>query len=260
MEHKVTLVGAGPGDPELLTIKALKAIEAAEVVVYDRLVSEEVMALVPRGIPKFYAGKSCKHKAMPQEEINALLVMLSKKYKRVVRLKGGDPFMFGRGGEEMLAVQKAGVACEVIAGITSAQGCAAASGIPLTHRGLATSVRFITGHRQESTPSPIELNWQSLADADTTLVVYMGLVNIVDIVKNLLEHGLSSSTPAAIIERGTTPQQRVFTTTLAELPARVEAEKIESPSLLIIGKVAALANVTGLSYNFLAEYVRMNGE
>ncbi len=253
MTGKITLVGAGSGDPELLTLKALKAIQSAEVVVYDRLVSDDVMALIPRGVPKIYAGKSCKHKAMGQEEINALLIALSKKYAQVARLKGGDPFLFGRGGEEMLAAQKAGVECIVIPGITSAQGCAAASGIPLTHRGLATGVRFITGHRQEGADAPLQLNWRSLADPDTTLVVYMGLVNIAEIAKNLLAHGLPASTCAAVIERGTTRQQRVFSSTLANLPALVKAKKIEAPSLVVIGRVAAMANVTELSRDSLAQ-------
>jgi len=241
MNMKVTLVGAGPGDAELLTIKALKAIQSADVVVYDRLVSDEVMALIPRGVAKIYAGKSCKHKAMPQEEINQLLITLAKKQQNVVRLKGGDPFLFGRGGEEMLALAEANIPCEIIPGITSAQGCAASAGIPLTHRGLATGVRFITGHRQESTPDPLELNWKSLADPDTTLVVYMGLVNIADIVKNLVDHGLAGSTPAAVIERGTTKNERIVATTLNQLPLRVLEDNIQSPSLVVIGKVAALA-------------------
>lgn len=257
--HKVILVGAGPGDADLLTVKALRAISRADIVVYDRLVSDEIMALVPRGVPRIYAGKSCKHKAMRQEEINQLLVTLAHKYARVVRLKGGDPFMFGRGGEEMLALQQAGIAYEIIPGITSAQGCAAATGIPLTHRGLATGVRFITGHRQETTAA-LDLNWESLADPETTLVVYMGLVNIIEIVKNLIEHGLAATTPAAIIERGTTPKQRVFVTTLGQIPAEVAAEKIQAPSLVIIGKVASMANVTELSHDFIAEYARMKGE
>jgi uroporphyrin-III C-methyltransferase len=239
---KVILVGAGPGDAELLTIKALRAIESADVVVYDRLVSDDIMALIPKGIPKIYAGKSCKVKAMPQEEINALLVMLSQKYARVVRLKGGDPFMFGRGGEEALALQEKNIPCEIIPGITSAQGCAAAAGIPLTHRGLATGVRFITGHRMsvDEAGNPLELNWQSLADAETTIVVYMGLVNIEVIVSELVAHGLSVATPTAIIERGTTAQQRVFRCTLNQLIQTVADEKLESPSLIVIGKVAAL--------------------
>ena len=249
----VILVGAGPGDPELLTIKALKAIQGADIVVYDRLISDEVMALIPRGIPKIYAGKSCKHKAMPQEEINQLLITLAGKYNRVVRLKGGDPFLFGRGGEEMIALQEAGIHCEVVAGITSAQGCAAAAGIPLTHRDFASGVRFMTGH----TSSPLEGGGREGTD---TIVIYMGLANIHEVTAKLMAEGLAPTTPAAIIERGTTPKQRVFTTTLALLPAKVEAENIESPSLLIIGKVAALANVTEISHDIAANYATMVSE
>lgn len=254
MNNKVTLVGAGPGDPELLTIKALNALKAADAVVYDRLVSEEIMALLPRGVPRIYAGKSCKHKAMPQEEINDLLILLAKKYAHVVRLKGGDPFLFGRGGEEMQALEAAGIKCEIIPGITSAQGCASIAGIPLTHRGLATGVRFITGHRQESTPLPLEMNWQNLADPETTLVVYMGLANIEDITQNLLTHGLPETMPAAIIERGTTPHQRVLITTLAALPDMVKTQNIQSPSLVIIGQVVSLSTVTKASYDFSGRY------
>lgn len=260
MNTKVTLVGAGPGDAELLTIKALRAIESADVVVYDRLVSDAVMALVPRGVPKIYAGKSCKHKAMPQEEINQLLVTLSAKYNNVVRLKGGDPFLFGRGGEEMLALAEANVQYEIIPGITSAQGCTASVGIPLTHRGLATGVRFITGHRQEGSSSPFDMNWASLADPETTLVVYMGLVNIEAIVENLVAHGLPANTPAAVIERGTTPEERIFTTNLATLPATVKAQNIQSPSLVVIGKVVTLAAVTKLSHDFLAPYAKIESK
>lgn len=250
-DSKVTLVGAGPGDADLLTLKALKALQAADVVVYDRLVSGDIMALIPAGVPKIYAGKSCKHKAMPQEEINQLLVTLSRKYKRVVRLKGGDPFLFGRGGEEARALQENNVACEVIPGITSAQGCAAAAGIPLTHRGLATGVRFITGHRMstDEAGNPLELNWQSLADEETTIVVYMGLVNIETIVEKLVAHGLPASTPAAIIERGTTKDERVFRTLLSTLKETVELHEVQSPSLIVIGKVAALDVVAVMTEN-----------
>lgn len=260
MKAIVTLVGAGPGDPELLTLKALKAIQSAQAVVYDRLVSEEILALVPRGVPRIYAGKSCKHKAMPQEEINELLITLSRKYTRVVRLKGGDPFLFGRGGEEMLALQQQAVHVEIIPGITSAQGCAASSGIPLTHRGLATGVRFITGHRQESSSMPLELNWQSLADPDTTLVIYMGLVNIEDIVRNLLSHGLAGDTAAAVIERGTTIGERVFVTCLEALPMQVKAQNIQSPSLVIIGKVAALGAQKMASHVNIKDFLVVAGQ
>jgi uroporphyrin-III C-methyltransferase len=254
MDPKVSLVGAGPGDAGLLTLKALESIRTADVVVYDRLVSEEVMALIPRGVPKVYAGKNCKEKAIEQQEINQLLITLARKYRHVVRLKGGDPFLFGRGGEEMQALRDARIAYEIIPGITSAQGCAAAVGIPLTHRGLATGIRFITGHRQGHDPKPLDLNWESLADPETTLVVYMGLANIEDLTNNLILHGLDSNTPAAIVENGTTPRQRVISTTLAELPGIAREMQVISPSLIIIGKVAAMAVsevnsfVTELSY------------
>lgn len=238
MQKMVQLVGAGPGDVELLTVKALKAIQAADIVVYDRLVSDEIMALIPAGVPKIYAGKSCAHKTMPQEEINQLLVTLSKKYRRVVRLKGGDPFLFGRGGEEMLALQAAHVPYEIIPGISSAQGCSAISGIPLTHRGLATGVRYITGHRMAETE--LALNWHSLADPDTTLVVYMGLVNVAMIVDELVAHGLSAQTPVAIIEKGTRHDQRIIVSCLSALVGAVTEHHIEAPSLLIIGRVVSL--------------------
>ncbi len=243
MTGKVFLVGAGPGDPELLTLKALKAIESADAVVYDRLVSDAVMALVPRGVPRFFAGKSCKEKAMTQEEINELLIALARKGQRVVRLKGGDPFLFGRGGEEALELAKHHIDFEIIPGITSAQGCAAYAGIPLTHRGLATGVRFFTGHRmtEDDTSDPLDLNWQSLADPDTTLVVYMGLANIGIIAKKLIEHGLAADTPAAAIASGTTPRQQVVVSTLEKISADVASAKLEPPTLIIIGKVAALA-------------------
>ncbi len=255
MDYKrVILIGAGPGDPELLTVKALRAIQGADIVVYDRLVSEEIIALIPRGIPKIYAGKSCKHKAMSQQEINSLLITLARKYSQIARLKGGDPFLFGRGGEEMLALRKAGIKCEVIPGITSAQGCAATAGIPLTHRGLATGVKFITGHTQDG-----ELvSFGAENYHDTTLVIYMGIANLGKIVENLMAKGLNELTPAAIIEKGTTPQERIFTTNLISLPLAVIEHKIESPALVIIGKVAAIAAVTKLSHDFSSEYDKMS--
>ena len=239
MNGKVFLIGAGPGDPELLTVKALKAIQGAQAVVYDRLVSEEILALIPHGTPRFFAGKSCKQKAMTQEEINALLVSLAQVGHNVIRLKGGDPFLFGRGGEEALELAGAGIAYEIIPGITSAQGCGAYAGIPLTHRGLATGVRFLTGHRMAD-EEMANLNWASLADPDTTLVVYMGLANLEMIATNLIAHGLLASTPAAAIEQGTTQNQRVVLSTLTSLKQAVEDGKLEAPTLLVIGKVAAL--------------------
>lgn len=239
---KVSLVGAGPGDPELLTVKAIKAIQAADSVVYDRLVSDEIMALVPAGVARFFAGKSCKQKAMTQEEINELLVALAKQGYHVVRLKGGDPLLFGRGGEEALELAKHHIPFEIIPGITSAQGCAAYAGIPLTHRGLSTGVRFITGHRTAAEDEPLELNWQSLADPETTIVVYMGLANLGFIAQKLMEHGLDASTPAAAIAQGTTPNQRTVNAMLSTIARRVGEAALEAPTLVVIGKVTALAH------------------
>lgn len=240
---KVYLVGAGPGDAELLTVKAVKAILNAQAVVYDRLVSDGVMQLVPPSAQLHFVGKACKKKAMEQEDIQALLVTLAQSGLRVVRLKGGDPLFFGRGGEEALELVKHNIPFEIIPGITSAQGVGAYAGIPLTHRGLATGVRFITGHRtaEESSEMPLELNWPSLADPETTLVVYMGLANLKIIASELIAHGLPSDFPAAAISHGTTPSQRIILADLATLEASVKAANLETPVLVIIGKVANLA-------------------
>lgn len=242
MKGKVILVGAGPGDPELLTLKALKAIQSADVVIHDRLVSAEIMALVPQKTEKIFAGKSCKDKAMTQEEINALLIKLSGEGKNVVRLKGGDPILFGRGGEEAQMLLENGIPFEIIPGITSAQGCAAIAGIPLTHRGLATGVRFFTGHRmtKEEAAGELELDWKGLADPDTTLVVYMGLANLAIICQKLIEHGLPSDFPAAAIQQGTMPGQRILRADLASLSQKVVDMEFVPPTLVIIGKVAGL--------------------
>ena len=243
MQGKVWLVGAGPGDPELLTVKAMKVIAQAQAVVYDRLVSEAIMQLVPPTATLHFVGKSCKRKAMTQEDIQALLVTLAQQGLRVVRLKGGDPLFFGRGGEEALELVKYHIPFEIIPGITSAQGCGAYAGIPLTHRGLATGVRFLTGHRtaEEDTESTLKLNWLSLADPDTTLVIYMGLANLGIIATKLIEHGLPPEFAAAAISHGTTINQRVILSDLAHIAAEVAQAQLESPVLAIIGKVAALA-------------------
>lgn len=243
MHGKVWLVGAGPGDPGLLTLNALKVIRRADAVVYDRLVSDAVMRRVPRGAARFFVGKSCKRKAMTQEDIQALLVSLAGKYARVVRLKGGDPLFFGRGGEEALELAAQGIPFEIVPGITSAQGCGAYAGIPLTHRGLAAGVRFLTGHRtaEDGAESPLELNWPGLADPETTLVVYMGLAHLDVMAQKLIEHGLPPEFPAAAISHGTTPRQRVELATLATVAAQVRAAGLESPVLVIIGRVAALS-------------------
>jgi uroporphyrin-III C-methyltransferase/precorrin-2 dehydrogenase/sirohydrochlorin ferrochelatase/uroporphyrin-III C-methyltransferase len=238
---KVHLVGAGPGDPELLTVKAMRLIGEADVVVYDRLVAPAVMALVPKGATRIFVGKSTSNHTLQQDEINELLVRLAVPGRCVVRLKGGDPFTFGRGGEEAEYLIAHGVECEVVPGITAAAGCAAEFGIPLTHRGLATGLRFVTGHCRQD--EALDLNWASLADPDTTLVVYMGLGNLAEIAAKLIAAGLPEETPAAAIANGTTPQRRICRTTLAELPTSVAQAKLESPVLLVIGHVAGLADV-----------------
>ena len=235
----VFLVGAGPGDAELLTVKALRLIQSAEVVVYDRLVSEEILDLIPVGASRIFVGKKSGQHHMPQDEINELLVKMGQAGRRTVRLKGGDPLVFGRGSEEAHRLVEAGVGFEIVPGISAAIGAGAYAGIPLTHRGLARSVRFVTGHCRED--QPLELDWRSLADPDTTLVVYMGLANINQIVDNLVAAGLPASTPAAAVEQGTTKNQRRHVTTLAALPQDLKDNKFVAPTLLVIGKVVSVA-------------------
>ncbi len=231
----VSLVGAGPGDPDLLTLKAYKLIQQADVIVYDRLVSEEIQQLIPHGVKKIYVGKSTGKHHMNQDEINALLVSLAKKDRKIVRLKGGDPFIFGRGSEEAVFLVKHNVDFEYVPGITAASACSAYAGIPLTHRGVASSVRLITGHC--CADKPLDLNWKSLADADTTLVFYMGLASLPQLREQLISAGLPASTPAAAIENGTTNVQRRCISTLDKLPADVIDMSICSPALIIVGDV-----------------------
>ena len=236
---KVYLVGAGPGDPDLLTVKAMRLIQEADVIVYDRLVSSEIMRAVPRRAMRIYVGKAtCKH-TLKQEEINQLLVDQASGGRCVVRLKGGDPFIFGRGSEEALALAKAHVPFEVVPGITAAQACAAYAGIPLTHRGLARGVQFITGHRKNN--EELQIDKATLGDPDQTLVVYMGLANLARIVDDIIQAGRTVDTPAAIIERGTTAQQRTIITTLEWLSHAAEGHAVESPAMLVIGPVVSLA-------------------
>ncbi len=237
----VSIVGAGPGDPDLLTVKALRLIKEAEVVVYDRLVSAPILDLIPAGVTRIFAGKAARHHIMPQEEINALLVSLAKSGRRVIRLKGGDPFVFGRGGEEAVHLAENGIPFQVVPGITSSAGCAAYAGIPLTHRGLSTSVRFIAGHRQDG--KDLDLDWQSIADPETTLVIYMGRTNVRVIAAELMAAGLAADTPAGIIYSGTLPEQRTIVTTLVRLADEVEGAGLVAPTLLVIGRVVALAEV-----------------
>jgi uroporphyrin-III C-methyltransferase len=238
----VYLVGAGPGDPELLTIKALRALERADAVVYDRLVSEEVIALAPAGAMRISVGKQPNHHPVPQEEINEILRRLAKSGRTVVRLKGGDPFIFGRGSEEAAHLSQHGVRVEVIPGITAAQGCAAALRIPLTHRGLATGLRYVTGHCRAG--SGLDLDWAGLSNPETTLVVYMGHANIGDISDRLMAHGLAGDTPVLAVARGTTPRQSELVTSLALLAADVARAGFDGPVLFIIGRVAALGYAT----------------
>ena len=234
---EVWLVGAGPGDAELLTLKALRAIQQADVVVFDRLVSPPVMALIPDEALRIDVGKSMRDHTLGQDEINQLLVDLAQRGHRVVRLKGGDPFVFGRGGEEMAHCQQNGVACHIVPGITAAMGCAAASGIPLTHRDLAQSVRFVTGHGAHGEP---DVDWAALASARQTLVFYMGITHSDHISQRLVAHGLPASTPVAVIERGTQPEQRVLTATLDSLAYIIAHEKVKTPALLIVGEVVKM--------------------
>jgi uroporphyrin-III C-methyltransferase/precorrin-2 dehydrogenase/sirohydrochlorin ferrochelatase/uroporphyrin-III C-methyltransferase len=235
----VYLVGAGPGDPGLLTVKALELIQSADVVVYDRLVSNEVLNLIPRSVARVYVGKKAGRHLIPQDEINALLVRLAGNHQKVVRLKGGDPFLFGRGGEEALYLTRHGVSFEVVPGVTSASACSSYAGIPLTHRGMARGVQFITGHCRAD--EPLDLDWKSLATPDITLAVYMGLVNVEEIASRLIDAGRSPATPVAIIENGTTTRQRQIHTTLVELPTVVDQETVQPPAMMVIGRVTSLA-------------------
>ena len=231
----VYLVGAGPGDPELLTLKAARLLERADAVVYDRLVSDAILDLVPRGAMRVYVGKASGAHHRSQDEINELLLRLARPGRVVVRLKGGDPFIFGRGSEEAAYLARHRVPFAVVPGITAASGCAAAAGIPLTHRGLATGVRFLTGHCCAG--RGLDLDWPSLANPDTTLVVYMGLANLLEISARLIAAGLPPATPAAAIASGTTEQQRVCETTLAALPEAVASAGLTAPVMVIIGRV-----------------------
>lgn len=235
----VHLVGAGPGDPDLLTVKALRLIQNVDVVVYDRLVSEAILAHIPAGVSRIAVGKAPGKHSLSQAELNELLVNLARGGRSVVRLKGGDPYVFGRGSEEAQHLVRHGVAFDVVPGITAAVACSAYAGIPLTHRGLSHSVRFVTGHC--CADRPLDLDWAGLADPDTTLVVYMGLANLEQICARLIEQGLSPSTPAAVIENGTTPRQRRCIVTLGSLPDAAHGAGFESPVTIVIGSVVSLA-------------------
>lgn len=233
---KVWLVGAGPGDAELLTVKALRAINSADIIFYDYLVSAEIRALFPKNVPAHYVGKAKNQHSIAQDDLNQLLVKQAQQGLTVCRIKGGDPFVFGRGGEELLELRTAGIEAEVIPGITSASGCSTYADIPLTHRGLSQGCTFVTGHAEKT----LDVNWDALAQLNHTLVFYMGLTRADEIAAKLLAGGLAADTPVAIIENGCRKNQRDIISTLQDFPETVIREQVQSPALIIVGEVVRM--------------------
>ncbi len=253
---QIWLVGAGPGDPDLLTVRAARVIATAQVLVHDGLVDARVLALAPAGAERISVAKQRDRHTMPQEEINLLLVKLARSGLNVVRLKGGDPFVFGRGGEELEACRAAGVRCEVVPGVSAALGCAAEAGLPLTHRALSSAVTFVAGTCQGLR----EQDWRGLAGPGRTLVVYMGVTTATMIADKLMADGVSPDMPVAVLERGTLPGRRALRTLLAGLGPMVERMQVASPAVLVVGKVAALAEAEDVIGGLAGELLARTGE
>ena len=235
---RVTLVGAGPGDPELLTLRAVKALRGARLVLYDHLVGKEVLRYVAEDADLIYVGKESSHHTLPQKSIINLMVRLARSGRSLVRLKGGDGFIFGRGGEEAQALAEAGIAFDVVPGITAAQGAGACAGIPLTHRDHAATLVFATGHLRGD--DEVALDWEALARPRQTVVIYMGMGTLPVICRELVRHGLSASTPAALVEQASLPSQRCITGTLQDLPRLAQQHRVRPPALIVVGEVVAL--------------------